>query len=211
MRIYFKYLCYLIIAIGVSSSNAGAYEDFFRAIEVDNASTVSQLLQRGFDPNAPDEKGQRALFLAMRAQSYKVAQALLVHPDIKVDLANDAGETALMMAALRGSAEWCQRLIDRGASVNRTGWTPLHYAASGPGAAAVKLLLDRGALVDAPSPNGSTALMMAARYGSEDAVDVLLGRSADARLRNERNMNAADFARSAGRESLATRLEQRAR
>jgi len=37
-----------------------------------------------------------------------------------------------MMAALRGSLEWTQRLIERGAAINRDGWTPLHYAASGP-------------------------------------------------------------------------------
>jgi ankyrin repeat protein len=53
--------------------------------------------------------------------------------------------------------------------------------------------------------------MMAARYGNEASVDLLLARGADPRARNDRSMNAAEFARSAGREALAARLEALAR
>jgi ankyrin repeat protein len=70
----------------------------------------------------------------------------------------------------------------------------------------VELLLARGAAVDAVSPNGSTPLMLAARYGSEESVNLLLARGADAARRNERQLRAADFARLAGREALAVRL-----
>ena len=75
----------------------------------------------------------------------------------------------------------------------------------------VTLLLDRGANIDAPSPNRSTALMMAARYGPEDAAELLLQRGANAKLRNDLQLSAADFARAAGREQLALRLEAAAR
>ncbi len=67
--------------------------------------------QRGFDPNTPDEKGQVGLYLALREGSLKVAEVLLQHPQLKVDAANAAGETPLMMAALRGNVEWTQRLL----------------------------------------------------------------------------------------------------
>jgi ankyrin repeat protein len=194
-----------------SSAQAGAYEDFFKGVEMDLADNVTELLQRGFDPNAADANGSVALLLALKNESPKVFDVLMAHPAIKIDTPNAHGETPLMLAALRGSVQACQRLIDRGAQVNRDGWTPLHYAASGPSAEAVKLLLARGAKVDAPSPNGSTPLMMAARYGTEDAVSALLAQKADPALRNERNMNAADFARSAGRDKLATRIEQSSR
>jgi ankyrin repeat protein len=50
---------------------------------------------------------------------------------------------------------------------------------------------------------------MAARHGSEQSVTLLLERGADATVRNERGMNAADFARSTGRDALAKRLESR--
>ena len=202
---------YLVLAIGLTGARAGAYEDFFSAVATDNAGTVATLLQRGFDPNSRDEKAQTALYLALREGSSRVAELLLAHADLQPDLANAAGETALMMAALKGRLPAMASLVRRGARIERDGWTPLHYAATGQEPHAVDWLLGQGARVDARSPNGSTALMMAARYGSEAAVELLLARGADARLRNERGMDAADFARSAGRESLAAKVAAAAR
>jgi ankyrin repeat protein len=208
---YSKYLLQSIVLLWISFSHAGAYEDFFRAVDSDDARTVNALLARGFDPNAADPKGQNALFLALRAEAPKVTAALLAHPALKVDAVSPQGETPLMMAALRGNLEWTQRLIERGAAINREGWTPLHYAASSSEPKVVALLLDRGAAIDARAPNGNTALMTAARYGAEESVTLLLARGADARLMNANNLEAADMARAAGREALAARLQRAAR
>jgi len=202
-----KVLQLLAWQVFVVSAHAGAYEDFFRSVELDDSRTMSRLLQRGFDPNTPDPQGQVGLFLALRVGSDQVAELLLGHPELKVDATNGSDETPLMMAALRGSIGAARRLLERGARLERPGWTPLHYAASGPSAPMVRLLLERGAPIDARSPNGTTPLMMAARYGDEGSVAVLLERGADATLRNQLDLNAADFARAAGREPLARRLE----
>ena len=70
----------------------------------------------------------------------------------------------------------------------------------------VKLLLSKGAPLEARSPNGSTPLMMAARYGNEEAVDALLAAGADRTAKNDLGMNASAFAASAGRDRLAARL-----
>ena len=147
----------------------------------------------------------------MREGSFNVAQALLAHPNIRVDQPTPSDETPLMMACIKGHLEWAQKLLDRSAAINRPGWTPMHYAASGTELRLVTLLLDRGANIDAPSPNRSTPLMMAARYGPQDAAELLLQRGANAKLRNDLQLNAADFARAAGREQLALRLEAAAR
>lgn len=204
---YLKKLIYLFLIIGFSFARAGAYEDFFKAVEFDDPSTVNRLLRAGFDVNSPSPKGQHPLFLALQSGSNRVVEALIVAPDLKFDRPNENGETPLMMAALKGTDRWAVRLIEMGAQINREGWAPLHYAASGPSTALVKVLLDRGAEVDAPSPNGTTPLMMAAGYGPEEAARLLLERKANAGLRNQRDLSAADFARRAGRESLAARLE----
>ncbi|MFO1271887.1 MAG: ankyrin repeat domain-containing protein [Rubrivivax sp.] len=204
-------LAALLMLVAAAPARAGSFEDFFRAVPLDDARTVGALLARGFDANAVDEKGQPALFLALRDGADKVIALLLEQPDLRVDQPNALGETPLMMAALRGRLEWSRTLLARGAAVNREGWAPLHYAASGPEPAVVALLLERGAALEARSPNGSTALMMASRYGSEASVDLLLARGADARLRNQAGLDAAAFARGAGRESLARRLESAAR
>lgn len=211
MRPYLKLIFQVLVAMAVLPVHAGAYEDFFSALERDDPVTVQRLLQRGFDPNAVDAKGQPALTAALKLESNRVVEALVASPELRVDLANSAGETPLMIAALRGSLDWTRRLVERGAEVNRAGWTPLHYAASGPEPKVVAYLLDRGAAIDALSPNGTTALMMAARYGSLDAADLLLARKADAKLRNQRELGAVDFAKAAGRDALVAKLEQAAR
>jgi len=204
---YFKFVLYLFVITAFSSAKADAYVDFFRAVSVDNADTVRELLARGFDPNTKSEGGQVALFLAMREDSPKVAAVLLASPVLDIDAANAVGETALMMAALKGRTEWVRKLIDRGAKVQKPGWSPVHYAATGPSAEILILLLDRGADVNARAPNRNTPLMLAARYGPEENVKLLLQRGADKKLINDRNLSAADMARTADRATLLPLLQ----
>ncbi|MEP7294719.1 MAG: ankyrin repeat domain-containing protein [Burkholderiales bacterium] len=187
---------------------AGSFEDFFIAIRNDNAGTINGLLDRGFDPNTRDEKGRPGLTIAIQERSLKAAGALLARPATDVDALNQAGESALMMAALKGDMAGMELLLKRGAKVDQPGWSAILYAATGPEPKAVELLLDRGAAIDATSPNQSTPLMMAAQYGSEESVKLLLARGADARRRNQLNLGAVDFARKSGREALAKLLEQ---
>lgn len=201
-----RILVVLLVLVSLPAS-AGSYDDFFQAVGNDNASVAGALLAAGFDPNTPDEKGQPPLLLALRAESFQVAALLLAQPSLKVDSSNGVGETALMMAALRGQVDWLQRLLARGARLDKEGWTPLHYAASGPEPKTVDLLVQRGARLDALSPNKTTPLMMAARYGAEASALMLLASGANPALRNDRNLSAGDFARAAGREALAARLD----
>lgn len=197
-----------VVALASPWVHAGVFEDFFKAVEVNDAGTVERLIQRGFDVNSRDEKGQTALHLVLREGAFQTAETLLRQSQLDIDAPNAAGETPLMMAALKGRTDWARRLIERGAKLEREGWTPLHYAATGPEAPLVALLLDKGARIDARSPNGSTPLMMAARYGSEDSVKLLLTRGADLKLRNDRDLLAADFARLAGRDALGAQLDK---
>lgn len=202
---------YVAVAFGVSVSNAGAYEDFFQAVARNDADSVRSLLQRGFDPNSRNGDGQTGLLLALRDQSPRVAEALWASAVLDVNAANANGETPLMMAALRGDLVWARRLVDRSAQVHRDGWSPLHYAATGAEPKILALLLDHGAPIDATSPNRSTPLMMAARYGAEANVDLLLARGANKRLRNDRDLDASGFAKLGGREFLLPRLDTSAR
>ncbi|HWR86846.1 MAG TPA: ankyrin repeat domain-containing protein [Acidiferrobacterales bacterium] len=191
----------------ISATQAGAYEDFFDAVKRDDGDTVRALVLRGMDPNSRSPQGQTALHLALRDRSLRVADALWASPALDVNALNASGETPLMLAALRGDIGWVNRLIERGAKVHQEGWSPLHYAATGNEPRIVALLLDRGAPIDAPSPNRSTPLMMAARYGAEASVDLLLARGADKRLRNDLGLDAGAFAKLGGREFLLQRLD----
>jgi len=207
MRNYFKFAFYIFVIIGFSTARADSYVDFFRAVNVDNARTVGELLAQGFDPNTKSESGQVALYLVMRDDSPKVAAALLASPALNVDAANAMGETPLMMAALKGRLEWAKKLIERGAKVQKPGWSPLHYAATGPSTELLALLLDRGADINALAPNRNTPLMMAARYGTEENVKLLLQRGANKALINDRNLSAADMAKTSERSWLVPLLQ----
>ncbi len=186
---------------------AGSYDDFFKAIRIDDPQSIQRLLMRGFDPNTVDENGRSALLLALQVPSPKAAEALIRSPQIKVEQRNDKDESPLMLAALRGHKSLVELLIARDADVNKTGWTPLHYAASGGHAAITQLLLDHSAYIDAESPNGTTPLMMAAMYGSPDVVKLLLDRGADRDLKNQLGMTALDFAKQASRKDAIGLLQ----
>ena len=199
--IYFKYLLYLYVFIGYSLSNAGAYDDFFKAIEFDRAEQVQQLLERGFDPNSPNPKGQPALMAAMQQSSNKVVDLLVNWPTTNLSIKNRQGETPLMLAALNNKLPLAKLLILRGADVNQAGWTPLHYAATKGHIEMMRLMIDNSAYLDAESPNGTTPLMMAAHYGTPMAVKLLLEEGADPRIKNKLGLSAWDFSFNSKQES----------
>ncbi len=191
---HFKYALYLYVLIGFSNLLAGSYDDFFKAVEFDNAEKVQQLLERGFDPNSPNSKGQPALMAAMQQSSNKVVDLLVNWPTSKLSIKSPQGETPLMLAALNNKMDLAKLLILRGADVNQPGWAPLHYAATKGHIEMMRLLIDNSAYLDAESPNGTTPLMMAAHYGTPMAVKLLLEEGADPRIQNKLGLSAWDFA-----------------
>ncbi len=200
---YFKLFIYLYVFVGFNVASAGSYEDFLDAVKRDDAATVQQLLGRGFDPNTAYPQGQTGLLIAIREPSPKVASSLVASSKIDLNALNAQDESALMLAALKGQLELAEKMISKGADVNKTGWTPLHYAASGGHVAVLRLLLEHHAYIDAISPNGTTPLMMASMYGSPAAVQALLEEGADPLLTNQQGLTALQFAQRANRPDSA--------
>lgn len=199
MRKYFRFAFLLFVAIQFSGAWAGSYEDFFAAIKQDDGGAVTALLQRGFDPNTTSPEGQPGLYLALREGSLRAAEALVDWPQANVELRNGQDESPLMMAALKGQLRMVRLLIARGADVNKPGWAPLHYAATGGHLEIMEVLLENHAFIDAESPNGTTPLMMAAFYGTPAAVQLLLEAGADTAMKNKLGLTAIDFARRGNR------------
>lgn len=194
LSFYIKNIIYVIVFNGYIICHAGSYDDFFTAIERNDAGQVKSLLERGFDPNTPDPNGLHGLLLAVKANSNATAELLINWPKTKVESRNAADESPLMLAALTGNLQLCRLLIGKDADVNKPGWAPLHYAATKGHIDVIRLLLDENAYIDAASPNGSTPLMMAAHYGSAAAVKLLLESGADPTLKNDLGLSAIDFA-----------------
>lgn len=196
----------LLPFVGLAPARAGSFEEFFAAIQRDDADTITTLLLRGFDVNTRDPKGQVGLTLALQAGSLKVFDVLLLGSNLQVDARNAKDESPLMIAALRGHVGAVQALLARDADVNKTGWTPLHYAATSSQPQQpeiIALLLEHHAFIDAESPNGTTPLMMAAHYGTRESVQLLLEEGADPSLKNQLGLTAAAFALRANRKDIA--------
>ncbi len=189
-----------------------SYTAWFEAARMDDVKLCKDLLARGFDSNTIEpEKLDTALLIAVRQGAAKVTQLLLSTPGVNLDARSRNGDSPLMLAAFKKDLPTAQALIERGAEINRPGWTALHYAATAGSLPIVRLLLDHDAYIDAESPNKTTPLMMAARGGHRDVIDYLISQGADLDAKNELGLTAVDFARAQGHPALANFLEARMR
>ncbi len=184
-----------------------ATADWWSAIRRDDASALQGMLLRHADPNAVNAEGTPSLVQAARDQSWQVFDVLRSAPGIQIDQPNALDETALMYLCILGDTQRAVDLIRAGAQVNRLGWTPLHYAASKARMDTARMLIEHGAIVNAPGPDGTTPLMMAALSGKADMVRLLLQHGADATMFNSAHQTAADWARRGNSLTLAAALD----
>jgi uncharacterized protein len=174
------------------------------AVKVANARLVGMLLDAGSNVEAPNQEGQTALMLAARAGSLDVAEQLVLHGANVNAREKWRGQTALMWAADAGSVELTRFLIKHKADVDAralaTDWpsqmtaeprnqyrptgglTPLLYAARSGCTDCVQALLDAGADVNRPNPDGVTPLIVAIDNFAYDTAKLLFERGANPHL-----------------------------
>ena len=94
--------------------------------------------------------------------------------------------------------ETIQLLIDAGADPNLLSreTRPLHEAVFGDWGSptSVRVLLSRGADINAPNENGQTALMVAAQHGEVECLRLLLEAGANRTLKDNQGKIALDYA-----------------
>lgn len=189
-------------------AQAANKSDLWFYVANDKYEDVQELLKAGLNPNSINNKQQPALMQAVRDQAWKTFDVLLANPQTDVNLENQFGESALMYVALLGDTARAQKLIARGAKVNKEGWTPLQYASTKGRAPMVKLLLANGALPNEISPEGNTALFMAVQTESLETVQLLINAGADPTASNLKAQDSIDMARLKGKDALARALEK---
>lgn len=162
-------------------------EALLKSIDDGDSVLVSSLLAAGVDANCKDKRGLTAIMIASGVQLYdhaigggyglakrssraalEIVRALVGYgADVQAEDRN--GITALHLAALSGNFEIAGTLIAFGADVNqgdRNGTTPLMEAAlCNDQTLVLKLLLERGANINAKGAGVASALVYTAAAG----------------------------------------------
>jgi ankyrin repeat protein len=185
----------------VSLANSYGATPMSLAAEVGNTEMLKLLLEIGADADSPNPDGQTALLAVARTGNVKAAQ-LLLNEGATVDAREKwGGQTALMWASARRHPEMMQLLISKGADVNARsidrnyqrhvtaegrpksldsgGLTPLLYAARENCVACVDVLLENGADIDLPDPDGVSPLHVAIMNANWDLARQLILAGAD--------------------------------
>lgn len=152
----------------------------------------------------------RYLFDAARAGDVEVLKSLLAR-GVQVDMRDERGSTALILAAYYGKTDAVRTLLDAGASPNlgdsARGNTALMGALfKGEIESAKRLLADPRTDVNARNAAGQTAAMFAALFGRADLIEALAARQADFALTDASGATAEALARTQGNAALADRL-----
>ncbi|XP_040182229.1 ankyrin repeat domain-containing protein 17 isoform X8 [Rana temporaria] len=130
------------------------------------------------------------MLAAMNGHTAAVKLLLDMGSDINAQIETNRN-TALTLACFQGRTEVVSLLLDRKANVEhraKTGLTPLMEAASGGYAEVGRVLLDKGADVNAPPVPSSrdTALTIAADKGHYKFCELLISRGAHIDVRNKK-------------------------
>ncbi|KAJ8288416.1 hypothetical protein COCON_G00010750 [Conger conger] len=158
-----------------------AYDNLFRtplhwAALLGHARIVHLLLERNKSGTIPsDSQGATPLHYGAQSNFADTVSVFLRHPSVKDD-PDLEGRTAFMWAAGKGSDDVIRTMLDQKADIDinmadKYGGTALHAAALSGHVSTVRLLLERGAMVDALDVMKHTPLFRACE-GRVDLVDL---------------------------------------
>lgn len=208
-RIFTLLTCFLM-SVSVAAQTQDQVDRMTKAVQFDDLAEVKKLIAAGVSPNLLVKGGNPLTVFAVREKSKQTLDYLIGLKGVDVDHPNLSGETVLMMASLYGMLPEVKVLVDkRGAEINKSGWTPLHYSCTEGHLAVADYLLSKGAKVDALSESDTTPLMMAVRSGNIRLVRLLLDRGADLQIRNHQGFSAIDVAELFNQEEISKGLRSR--
>lgn len=160
-------------------------------------------------PVHADLDNDEQLLMAARNGNLAQLQTLLDH-GANPNAINSRGFTPLILAAYHGHVELMEQLIQSGAqpcAIDHKGSNAMMGAAFRGQLHVIQWLLKNSPCgVNHRNHAGQTALMMAALFGREEIVDLLLQHNADANIADAMGNRAATLAAAQGQQALAEKL-----
>lgn len=171
------------------------------AVKLGDVRLVRMLLEAGADPDSPNQDNQTALMLAAHIGSLEIAELLLDHGADVNAVESFRGQTALMWAASENHPDVAELLVEQGADVSvravhddwprqmtsepraqfrqTGGLTALLYAARSGCYRCAVAIVEAGADINQPNPDGITPLINALDNQSFDIAMYLLDQGAN--------------------------------
>jgi uncharacterized protein len=152
------------------------------------------------------------LFEAAATGQYECVKILLAEKASSVNAYAPDGFQPLGLAAFFGQTAVAHLLLEHEAAINSPSNNaqrvmPLHSSVAGQHLELTRLLLERGAEVNAKQEGNYTPLHSAAQNGQREMVELLLAYGADKTLVSRDGKRALDFARDAGHDRVMKLLE----
>ncbi len=179
------------------------------AVQNNKPSTVSILLNYGFNVNHVNVFDMTPLQIAASNGSVVVIRILLEDKNILVDLPNKRGSTAIHFAVASGHHLAASALLLQNANLNIKnicGVAPLHISAYNCDFKSMKLLLDKGAMVDITNNDGATPFIVASMRGNSKVVKLLLDYGAYVNMPDNSGHTALFVASRFGHKNLVSNL-----
>ncbi len=180
-----------------------AMQTLYEAVRADHAAEVSAVVAA--NPTL-------AIFAAALSGDVAALENLLTGNRSLITAVSPDGWLPLHLAAHFGKEEAARELLNKGAEVNARSTntltnTALHAAAAGRAAGVTKLLIDRGANVNARQHSGWCPLHAAAQNGDLALAKLLIEAGADVSVRADNQQRPLDLALLKGHQAMVDLLE----
>ena len=188
----------------ITAVDAKSVSSLHLAAEAGQVDMIETLLAKGAKPWDYDAEGNQPIHSAVCGGNIFAIEALVTQrtdlkPELKTDLNSrtKSGQTLLHLACLKTDVGVATYLLTKlvepnpwatptsgvlqalsQSKIQGSSLTPLHYACCTGDFEMALLLLDHNALINAPTPEGATALMMAVEAEDTNIVNLLLERGA---------------------------------
>ncbi len=194
----------------VNAQTVDLHTPLIIAVNNEDKHLVKYFIEHKADSNSKSSIiGWTALMYAILLESLAIFDELLTAQDIQVDVKNNDGATALIIAASRGQYEMVKRLIAKNANLDisdTNGTTALMFAITNRHTNVARELIDKGANINLRRNDGVSAFMIAVDFNNLELVDLLLQKGAEINGKGPLGMTALIEAAMTGKEAIVQRL-----